>query len=56
MADVSFRWEYLDARERGVSHWLLAPCLLLTLLLGPLGLLSYLGARRVVPGKGEAKS
>jgi len=39
------RWEYLDARERGLSHWLLAPCLFLTLLLGPLGLLAYLGAR-----------
>ena len=40
------RWEYLDAQERGVSHWLLGPCLLLTLMLGPLGLLCYLGARR----------
>lgn len=39
------RWEYLDAQERGVSHWLLGPCLFLTLMLGPLGLLCYLGAR-----------
>ena len=39
------RWEYLDARERQLTHWLLAPCLFLTLMLGPLGLLAYLGAR-----------
>lgn len=39
------RWEYLDARERGVSHWLLGPCLFLTLMLGPLGFLVYLAAR-----------
>jgi hypothetical protein len=36
------RWEYLDAQQRRLSHWLLAPALLLTLLLGPLGLLTYL--------------
>ncbi len=48
------RWEYLDARERGLTHWLLAPCLFLTLMLGPLGLLCYLGARLAAPGKGTA--
>jgi hypothetical protein len=36
------RWEYLDAHQRGLSHWLLAPALALTLLFGPLGLLTYL--------------
>lgn len=39
------RWEYLDARQRGLSHWLLAPSLLLTLYFGPLGLLLYLACR-----------
>lgn len=48
------RWEYLDAQERGLSHWLLAPCLVLTLMLGPLGLLVYLGARRFAPEPGGA--
>jgi hypothetical protein len=48
------RWEYLDARERGVPHWLLAPCLLLTLYFGPLGLLLYLGAR-LLAARGSGK-
>jgi apolipoprotein N-acyltransferase len=39
------RWAYLDARERGVSPWLMAPVLLLILMFGPLGLLAYLGLR-----------
>jgi hypothetical protein len=36
------RWAYRDSRERGVGAWLMAAVLLLTLLLGPLGLLLYL--------------
>ena len=35
------RWIYLDGRERQLSAWVLSPILLLTLLLGPLGLLAY---------------
>lgn len=42
------RWVYLDSRERGVSPWLAGPVLLLTLMLGPLGLLAYLGLRALV--------
>lgn len=42
-------WESLDARRRGVSHLLLVPCLLLTFLLGPVGLLLYAGLRRLYP-------
>ncbi|MBF5044988.1 DUF4281 domain-containing protein [Aggregicoccus sp. 17bor-14] len=42
------RWAYLDARERGVSPWLMAPVLLLTLMMGPLGLLAYLGLRALL--------
>ncbi len=35
------RWIYLDSRERGVNPWLMAPVLFLTLMLGPVGFLSY---------------
>jgi Domain of unknown function (DUF4281) len=35
-------WQAADAPEAGVPHWLLLPCLLLTLLAGPVGLLLYL--------------
>ena len=40
-------WEARDARERGVPHLALVPCLLLTFLFGPAGWLLYLLARRV---------
>ena len=33
------RWMYLDARERGVHALVMAPVLVLTILLGPLGML-----------------
>jgi hypothetical protein len=36
------RWIYRDGRERGITAWLLSPLLLLTMLLGPLGLLVFL--------------
>jgi hypothetical protein len=39
------RWIYLDSRERGSSAWLVAPALLLTLMLGPIGFLLYLALR-----------
>jgi hypothetical protein len=39
-------WESRDARRRGVPHLLLVPCLLLTFLLGPVGLLLYGTVRR----------
>jgi hypothetical protein len=38
-------WEARDARRRGIPHALLVPCLFLTLMLGPLGLLLYLAIR-----------
>lgn len=44
-------WEARDAQRRGVPHWALVPCLVLTFLLGPIGLLLYLGVR-VALGKG----
>lgn len=39
------RWMYLDSRERGVHPLVMAPLLLLTIMLGPLGLLGYLAVR-----------
>ena len=39
------RWTWLDARDRGVPHLVLAPILLLTILFGPLGLAVYLAVR-----------
>jgi hypothetical protein len=38
-------WEARDARERGVPHPVVLPCLALTFLFGPAGWLLYLGAR-----------
>ena len=45
------RWIYLDARQRGYSAWVISPLLLLTLLLGPLGMLGYLTLRAGIPKK-----
>jgi hypothetical protein len=36
------RWSYLDSRARGIPALVMAPVLLLTILLGPIGLLVYL--------------
>jgi hypothetical protein len=38
-------WEVRDARELGISHWLVLPCLFLTFLFGPAGWLLYLTLR-----------
>lgn len=34
-------WEVEDAVAQGIPHWLVIPCLFLTLMLGPVGLLLY---------------
>jgi hypothetical protein len=39
-------WEVRDAQRRGVPQLLLIPCLLLTFLFGPVGLLLYAGLRQ----------
>jgi hypothetical protein len=44
-------WEVRDAQERGISHWFVIPCLILTFLLGPIGFLLYHILRQVVPNK-----
>lgn len=41
------RWIYLDSREKNVSAWLTALILFFTLMLGPLGFLSYLLLREI---------
>jgi hypothetical protein len=41
-------WEVRDARERGIPHLFVVPCLLLTFLFGPAGWLLYLGLRAIV--------
>jgi hypothetical protein len=42
-------WELRDAQRRGVPHGLLVPCLLLTFMFGPVGLLLYFGVRSRYP-------
>ena len=49
------RWCYLDARERGLPALVMAPLLVLTILLGPLGLLTYLIVRIVFRGRRSAE-
>ncbi|PZG18355.1 DUF4281 domain-containing protein [Micromonospora craterilacus] len=39
------RWAWLDSRERGVPALVMAPVLVLTILLGPIGLAAYLAVR-----------
>jgi hypothetical protein len=43
------RWSWLDSRDRGVPALIMSPVLLLTILLGPLGLLVYLLVRTRYP-------
>jgi len=38
-------WMARDAVRRGVPHWLVIPCLLVTFMFGPIGLLLYVTAR-----------
>ncbi|GAB3444645.1 ABA4-like family protein [Actinophytocola sediminis] len=43
------RWMYLDSRRRGVHPLIMAPVLVFTILLSPIGLPAYLVLRSVVP-------
>ncbi|MEE4349505.1 MAG: ABA4-like family protein [Pacificimonas sp.] len=40
-------WEVREARRIGLTHWAVIPCLLLTFMLGPAGLLLFLILRAV---------
>jgi hypothetical protein len=44
-------WEVRDARERGVPHAFVLPCLALTFLFGPAGWLLYRGVRTSYAGR-----
>jgi hypothetical protein len=46
-------WEVRDARRLGIPHLLVVPCLLLTFMLGPVGLVAYMLVR-LARGKGIA--
>jgi hypothetical protein len=39
------RWMYLDSRERGIPALVMAPVLVLTIVLSPFGLVTYLALR-----------
>ena len=47
-------WEVEDSRERGISHWLVIPCLGLTFMFGPIGLLAYFIIRTFYRAKAQA--
>lgn len=44
-------WQVRDAQRSGVRHWFVVPCLFLTLMLGPVGLVTYLTIRTIATGK-----
>jgi hypothetical protein len=44
-------WEARDAREHGVPHLLLVPCLVLTFMFGPAGWLAYRAVRLTKPAR-----
>ena len=46
-------WEVRDSHRRGVSHVLVIPCLFLTFMFGPMGLLAYSAMRRFASNKDE---
>ena len=45
-------WELADAQKHNISHWFLAPCLVLTFIFGPFGFLIYILIRSLVFGIG----
>jgi hypothetical protein len=44
-------WEVRDSARVGVHHLLVIPCLALTFMMGPVGLLAYLALRLAVRGR-----
>lgn len=48
------RWAYLDSRQRSLTAWLASPALFLILMVGPLGLLSYLAIRALTGRRATA--
>ncbi len=48
-------WEVRDSQEKGVSHVLVIPCLMLTFVFGPIGLLTYM-IIRLLTSKGDEEN
>ena len=46
-------WEVRDAQRRGIPHLFIVPALVLTFLLGPVGLLLYVATRWLASGRGS---
>lgn len=44
-------WEVRTARNEGIPHWMVIPCLILTFLFGPAGLLAFAILRFTLTGK-----
>ncbi|WP_310572213.1 ABA4-like family protein [Gemmatimonas sp.] len=44
-------WMVMDAAERGIKHLLVIPCMLLTFMFGPVGLMLYVGLRTAISGR-----
>lgn len=49
-------WEVIDARERGINHLFVIPCLFLTFMFGPVGLLLYFVLRAGLSRSATAQS
>jgi hypothetical protein len=43
-------WEVRDSQRLKIPHWQVVPCLLFTLMVGPVGLVLYLTLRRFTRG------
>ncbi|MEP6712543.1 MAG: ABA4-like family protein [Ferruginibacter sp.] len=44
-------WITKNAKQHGINHWIIIPCLLFTFMLGPIGLLLYFLIRCVITRK-----
>jgi hypothetical protein len=44
-------WELEDSKKYGIPFWAVIPCLFLTFMLGPIGLLAYLALRGILAKK-----
>lgn len=49
-------WEVRDARERGIPHLAVVPCLALTFMFGPAGWLAYSGVRTAYSARTQSRS
>jgi len=47
-------WEVMDARERNIPHVMVVPCLGLTFMFGPVGLLTYTALRVAMSRRRDA--